>query len=361
MKYKVIDGKGIIPDGTNEIAESAFKGCTRLQSIVIPGSVTVIGSEAFSGCSSLQSIVIPDSVTRINYSAFSGCNNLTSIIVSKNNSRYKSTNNCILTKDGKKLILCRSHNIPDSVTMIGDWAFKGCTSLQSIIIPDRVTSIGWAAFWGCTSLQSIVIPDSVKEIGESAFSYCTSLQSIEIPDSVTKIKSHAFEGCTSLQSIVIPDRVTTIDRTAFIACNNLTSIIVSKNNPEYKSTNNCMLTKDGKELILCRSHNIPDGVTKIGRWAFDGCTSLQSIVIPDSVTTIAHNAFCDCISLQSITIATQEKRPDMSREKIEYLLQELSEYLKEISLRVPIGCGYAYRHHTAFEGKFKNIIADIDA
>lgn len=144
-------------------------------------------------------------------------------------------------------------------------------------------------------------------------------------------------------------------------CNNLTSIIVSKNNPEYKSTNNCMLTKDGKELILCRSHNIPDGVTKIGRWAFDSCTSLQSIVIPDSVTTIAHNAFCDCISLQSITIATQEKRPDMSREKIEYLLQELSEYSKEISLRVPIGCGYAYRHHTAFEGKFKNIIADIDA
>lgn len=292
MKYKVIDGKGIIPDGTNEIAESAFKGCTRLQSIVIPGSVTVIGSEAFSGCTSLQSIVIPDSVTRINYSAFSGCNNLTSIIVSKNNSRYKSTNNCILTKDGKKLILCRSHNIPDSVTMIGDWAFKGCTSLQSIIIPDSVTSIGWAAFWGC---------------------------------------------------------------------NNLTLIIVSKNNPEYKSTNNCMLTKDGKELILCRSHNIPDGVTKIGRWAFDGCTSLQSIVIPDSVTTIAHNAFDGCISLQSITIATQEKRPDMSREKIEYLLQELSEYSKEISLRVPIGCGYAYRHHTAFEGKFKNIIADIDA
>lgn len=138
-------------------------------------------------------------------------------------------------------------------------------------------------------------------------------------------------------------------------------IIVSKNNPEYKSTNNCMLTKDGKELILCRSHNIPDGVTKIGRWAFDGCTSLQSIVIPDSVTTIAHNAFCDCISLQSITIATQEKKPDMSREKIEYLLQELSEYSKEISLRVPIGCGYAYRHHTAFEGKFKTIIADIDA
>lgn len=206
-----------------------------------------------------------------------------------------------------------------------------------------------------------IIPDGTNEIAESAFKGCTRLQSIVIPGSVTVIGSEAFSGCTSLQSIVIPDSVTRINYSAFVLCNNLTLIIVSKNNPEYKSTNNCMLTKDGKELILCRSHNIPDGVTKIGRWAFDGCTSLQSIVIPDSVTTIAHNAFCDCISLQSITIATQEKKPDMSREKIEYLLQELSEYSKEISLRVPIGCGYAYRHHTAFEGKFKTIIADIDA
>lgn len=206
-----------------------------------------------------------------------------------------------------------------------------------------------------------IIPDGTTEIAFQAFKGCNSLQSIEIPDSVTQIGDEAFTGCSSLQSIVIPDSVIEIGRWAFHVCNNLTLIIVSKNNPEYKSTNNCMLTKDGKELILCRSHNIPDGVTKIGRWAFDGCTSLQSIVIPDSVTTIAHNAFCDCLSLQSIAIATQEKRPDMSREKIEYLLQELSEYSKEISLRVPIGRGYAYRHHTAFEGKFKNIIADIDA
>ena len=90
------------------------------------------------------------------------------------------------------------------------------------------------------------------------------------------------------------------------------------------------------------------------------CTSLQSIVIPDSVTTIGESAFQDCISLQSITIVTQEKEPDLSLERIDYLLQELSEYSEEISLRVPIGCGYAYRHYPAFEGKFKNIIADID-
>ena len=65
MEYEVIDGKGIIPDGTTEIAFQAFKGCNSLQSIVIPDSVTQIGELAFSDCSSVQSIIIPDSVTRI--------------------------------------------------------------------------------------------------------------------------------------------------------------------------------------------------------------------------------------------------------------------------------------------------------
>lgn len=50
MEYEVIDGKGIIPDGTTEIAFQAFKGCNSLQSIEIPDSVTQIGDEAFSGC-----------------------------------------------------------------------------------------------------------------------------------------------------------------------------------------------------------------------------------------------------------------------------------------------------------------------
>lgn len=151
-----------------------------------------------------------------------------------------------------------------------------------------------------------IIPDDIDVISDRLLS-CTRLEPIELSEGITVIAGEAFSGCTSLQSIVIPGSVTTI-----------------------------------------------------GREAFNGCTSLQSIVIPDSVAVIGGGTFYNCTSLQSITIATKEKDPDSFRKRTEYLLIILPIVAKDISLRVPIGCGYAYRHYPAFEGKFKTIIADID-
>lgn len=47
---------------------------------------------------------------------------------------------------------------------------------------------------------------------------------------------------------------------------------------------------------------IPNSVTSIAYQAFTGCSSLTSIVIPNSVTEIGWGAFEDCSSLTSITI-----------------------------------------------------------
>ena len=42
--------------------------------------------------------------------------------------------------------------IPDSVTMISGYAFRGCTGLASVVIPESVTEIRDSVFKGCTSL-----------------------------------------------------------------------------------------------------------------------------------------------------------------------------------------------------------------
>ena len=181
-----------IPNSVTSIGDYAFYGCSKLTSITIPNSVTSIGSYAFQKCS-LTSLTIPNSVVNIGFAAFTP--NLTSITVEDGNTNYDSREGCnaIIEKSSNTLIIgCKNTIIPNSVTSIGKYAFRGC-GFTSLTIPNSVTSIGDYAFSGC-SLTSITIPNSVTSIGQYAFGGCTSLTSLIIPNSVTSIGYSAFYG-----------------------------------------------------------------------------------------------------------------------------------------------------------------------
>jgi hypothetical protein len=107
-----------------------------------------------------------------------------------------------------------------TVTSIGD-AFQDNTWLKGVEIPNTVTKIGDLAFKGCTALTKIVIPSSVQVIGKWAFEFCTMLKSIEIPNSVVEIQDFAFEGCTTLRSVKLSSSVMSLGRGAFRYCNKL--------------------------------------------------------------------------------------------------------------------------------------------
>ena len=351
-----------IGNSVTSIGSSAFSGCSGLTGITIPNSVTSIGWSAFSGCSGLTSITIPDSVTSIDITAFSGCIGLTSVTIPNSvtsigeaafNGCSKLQNIYITdivawcnisglyylmaygTSNMKLYInneLATSITIPDSVTSIGGGAFYGCTGLTSITIPDSVTSIGYDAFAGCSGLTSVTVPESVTSIGFGAFSGCSKLTNITIPDSVTRISDQTFYGCTGLTSVTIGNGVTSIGRDAFSGCSGLTSVTIGNGvtsigdfafygcdklqdiyitdiaawcnisglgNLMYYGSNNKKLYINNE---LATSITIPNSVTRIGNYAFSGCTGLTSVTIPNSVTSIGNYAFYNCTGLTSVVI-----------------------------------------------------------
>ncbi len=193
--------------------------------------------------------------------------------------------------------------------VIGNAMFISC-NLKSIKLPNSVTSIGNGAFYGCSGLTSIDIPNSVTRIDDYAFYGCSSLTFIDIPNSVTSIGYGAFDDCSGLTSVTIPNSVKSIDTWAFNGCSALKKVIVedivawcgiSFSGPDSNPLNNAhhLYSDENTEI---KDLKIPDGVTSIGRLAFDGCSGLTSIDIPNSVTSIGEYAFEGCSGLTSVTI-----------------------------------------------------------
>ena len=201
-------GNLMIPNSVNAIEASAFHTCYGFDGTLMLGSgVTSIGAWAFNSCDGLTGVLnIPSNVATIGEDAFVYCK-FDSIVVDPENSVYDSRNGCnaiIETSTNELTTGCKNTVIPNSVTAIGDNAFKGITGMTSIEIPNSVVSIGDNAFAFCFDLTGdLVIPNSVETIGESAFFQCEGLDGkLVIGESVSYIGDMAFRKCSHVSEAV---------------------------------------------------------------------------------------------------------------------------------------------------------------
>lgn len=180
---------------------------------------------------------------------------------------------------------------------------------------------------------NIGIPGSIDGlpvlIGENAFRNCTSLVQVVISNGVVGIGERAFDTC-SLRNVLIPASVNDIQDRAFADCANLTNIVVEAGSANYCSTNGVLFDDDKSTLVQCPGgitghYMMPPSVTTVGNSAFRycrnltgvtispglreiesagfyGCFSLVEMALPDSLQTIRFAAFASCRSLTNISI-----------------------------------------------------------
>ena len=181
------------------IGYAAFDQCN-LTYVDIPSSIKTIGVGAFSNCTSLTSITLKEGLEHIEGNAFADCRLLETITFPNS---LKTVGSYAFS------FTAWYNNQPNGGVYAGNvfYKYKGdIPENTSFVIKEGTVSISPDAFikenrridYG---LVAVAIPNSVEIIGKYAFSQCRALRSVNIPSRVTTIESYAFSYCKSLTSV----------------------------------------------------------------------------------------------------------------------------------------------------------------
>lgn len=381
--------KVIVPAKVKSIEQSAFsdmKNLTEVEFLAAGDGVQEVGltiaKEAFNGCRALVKMTLPARLTDITLfatnakgeyeqSAFKDCSKLKEIEVTGKGvegveAKYSSADGYLLNGNGDTIVYCPiakydylkpedssqkvtiEVTIPDKVTMIGDRAFFGNTTINTVNIPARITYIGTSAFEGCSKITILNFNGKEEnadlEIKDSAFygiggSGSNALTELTLAPNVRKVGEHAFGGWVNLKTLYVEstgkatfadgaftgktgyykDRstITTlhigaglegVDITkAFDGKNGaLATVDVDENNTYYASADNVIYNKEMTEIFFFpkgkTEFNTGD-LTLIGENLFAN-KNLTKVTIGNKITKIGKNAFNGCKSLTQVIFET---------------------------------------------------------
>ena len=309
------------------LSDDCFINCEQLETVILPDSLCVIGNFAFSGCTKLKSITLPEAVTSIGWSAFENCSEnglsitlpknvchlgayalsgASTIAVSSENPYFCVVDGVLFSKDQTKLIqypsksIASSYVIPNTVNVIGEFAFIGAEALQSVLIPDSVTEIQYGAFqeagltdmklpesvkyigggvfYGCSRLKTISLPKEVYMMDWNVFGYCESLEEIVLPYGILKID---FEGCSSLKHLVIPSSVGYITENSFMSplrgCNALSSIEFTGSQEQWAASDWSQEEWVSRISVQCTGTNYVDSLFRYSIDSRSGKATIYAI------------------------------------------------------------------------------------
>ena len=188
--------------------------------------------------------------------------------------------------------------LPDSLTGIGELAFRNCVNLTgSIIIPEGVTRIGPSAFMWCNSLTgTLSLPTTLEYIGGGgaadiggAFDGCHFNCELKLPNNLKYIGHHAFRDNPGYYgALKLPEKLEYIGDLAFFNDQNLTGNLTIPQG--VKAINQSAFNGTGFNGTL----QLHDGLTSINQGAFSGVPLKGELNLPKSLTSVGESAFNGC-------------------------------------------------------------------
>ncbi len=294
-------------DGTYSVAaNTAIKG-TYPSTITVPSlydekPVVKVENQGFADRTELTNVTIPDSVTVIGEGAFSGCTLLTSLTLPVSGGDYLGYMFGATSADSQdKAVPSSLTEVVYNGTTIPDKYFYKLTSLKTVRFPNT-ESVGNNAFDGA-GLTSLVLPETLTTVGEYAFANLNYLASIKYrrTDVFNFADKDVFEmagrSVNSLE-VTFNDGVTHIPANMFAVTDasdrpKVTSVVFPTT---LKSVGAYAFSgQDGLTADIV----LPEGVTEIGASAFAG-TKTKKVVIPSTVTSIGSGAFSALTSLTEV-------------------------------------------------------------
>jgi len=264
----------------------------------VSGSFSIASGVVTGNTACTGTATIPNTVTSIGENAFKDATGLIEVLFEAGSSldliaagAFQNATNLV------------SIELPPSVMGIGGDAFLSATSLASINIPAAVQSIGGFAFYGASSLTQIAFDgvSTLSAVGSFTF-FGSGLTSIEIPASVNSIGESAFQGSSYLSSVVFRGNAPTIDQFAFHAIHG---------DPTFASpyaATGFEIGVDGLWNGIPMVKFVDCGVSGYAIFSGDG-TSLNgrnactgSLTIPSGVTSIGDMAFYGDTAITSVVI-----------------------------------------------------------
>lgn len=265
------NGDGILYEinSDDEYVLVAYPAGRSDETVTVSTFVGEIKSYAFDGASRLKVINIEreNRFGKIELTAFNGCSALEAVNV--NNSAYVSVDGVLYTAGeinnesvytvGSTLVLYPQNKagdtftVPDTVTKIARYAFKGNRNLVEIVIGANVSTLGdgendYEVFGEAKKLERFVVDAASQSFSEirgvlynkagTVLRFYPSAKSdmtYVVESTAEKICRNAFAGAINLSILYIPKSVVTVSDTLFAGAERLTTVYVGHTEAELPS------------------------------------------------------------------------------------------------------------------------------